>query len=404
MSDITLNSVESMLLAFLILWVGSKLLGCFKTLSKYHIPSPIIGGILVSLVTMALHYAGINVTFELPLKDTLMLMFFASVGLSADLRLLKHGGTALVSFLVCAAVFILFQDILGVALSSVLDLEPLLGLLAGSITLSGGHGTGAAWASVYNDQLHIPGALEIAMACATFGLVAGGIFGGPIGTRLVERYQLTSTVKPSSNTRKTQPKRHSRADVSNIAGYVIAVAVILVCAVLSGHIHQVVQSSGIKGLALVPNFVYAIMLGIVLGHVPLVRRKLDTIRFEADKSANLSLGLFLAMALMDLKLWNLFDLALPLLVILMAQLMLTLAFVYWITFRIMGKSYDAAVLAAGHVGFGMGATPTAMMNLKAITGSYGPSPQAYFIVPLVGAFFIDLINLVVIQGYIAFLT
>lgn len=404
MSDITLNSVQSMLLALLILWVGEKLLSNIKTLSKYHIPSPIIGGILMSLITMALHYSDINITFDLPLKDTLMLMFFACVGLSSDLRLLKHGGSALVSFLFCATLFIVFQDILGVTISSLLNLDPLLGLMAGSITLSGGHGTGAAWASVYNEQLHIPDALEIAMACATFGLVAGGVFGGPLGTRLVERYRLTPSTKQNAHVRTTDANHKSYAGLSNISNYLIAVVVLLLCAVSSSHIHQAIQSSGIHALTLVPNFVYAIVLGIIIGHVPMVRHKLDSIRFEVDKSANLSLGLFLAMALMDLKLWNLFDLALPLLVILVAQLMLTIGFVYWITFRIMGKSYDAAVLAAGHVGFGMGATPTAMMNLKAITGSYGPSPQAYFIVPLVGAFFIDIINLIVIQGYIAFLT
>lgn len=404
MSDITLNSAESMLLAILILWVGSKLLSHIKSFSKYHIPSPIIGGILMSLITMALHYSGTDISFDLPLKDTLMLMFFTSVGLSADLRLLKHGGSALISFLICAALFILFQDTLGIALSSLLNLDPLLGLMAGSITLSGGHGTGAAWATVYSEQLNIPGALEIAMACATFGLVAGGIFGGPLGTRLVERYQLTPSKTQSSSTIRTHTKDNIVSNTSRILGYFIAIAVLITCAVVSSDIHQSAQSTNIHILTLVPNFVYAIMLGMLVGHIPSVRAKLDTIRLEVDKSANLSLSLFLAMALMDLKLWNLFDLAIPLLIILVAQLILTIGFVYWVTFRIMGKSYDAAVLAAGHVGFGMGATPTAMMNLKAITGSYGPSPQAYFIVPLVGAFFIDIINLIVIQGYIAFLT
>lgn len=404
MSDITINGAESMLLAILILWLGSKLLNSIKTLSKYHIPSPIIGGILISLITMVLHSFGIDISFELPLKDTLMLMFFASVGLSADLRLLKRGGSALISFLVCATLFILFQDTLGVALSSILNLDPLLGLMAGSITLSGGHGTGAAWASVYNQQLNIPGALEIAMACATFGLVAGGIFGGPLGSKLVERYKLTPSIYQKAFSSKPHSNNNVVTNASRIVGYFIAIAVLIICAVVSSDIHKSMQSTNIHVLTLVPNFVYAIVLGMLVGHIPSVRKNLDTIRFEVDKSANLSLGLFLAMALMDLKLWILFDLAIPLLIILIAQLFLTIGFVYWVTFRIMGKSYDAAVLAAGHVGFGMGATPTAMMNLKAITSYYGPSPQAYFIVPLVGAFFIDIINLIVIQGYIAFLT
>lgn len=401
MSTFSFNATISFAIAIAVLFLGLAILKRVNLLAKYHIPAPIIGGIVVTLLTTACHLHGIDLVFDLPLKTTLMLMFFASVGYSANLALLRHGGKALFAFLFCATLFIVFQDVVGLALAKVLNLDPMLGLLAGSITLSGGHGTGAAWASIFAEQFHIDDALEIAMACATFGLVVGGIFGGPLGKKLIQNNELASFDETEHSKYIPKQQRHGQTKGISPAKWLTSGALLLVSSLCAQQLHQLLSSYEL--FKFVPNFVYAIALGVIVGNISGIQKALDKSRSELNQVGNLTLGLFLSMALMELKLWNLLDLALPLLAILMAQILFTLLFVYWVTFRVMGRSYDAAVMSAGHVGFGMGATPTAMMNLNAITSHYGPSTQAYFVVPLVGAFFIDIVNLAIIQTYIALL-
>lgn len=401
MSSLSFNAYVSFAISVAVLLLGQAILKRVRLLAKYHIPAPIIGGIVVALLTTVSHLNGIDLTFDLPLKTTLMLMFFASVGYAANLAMLRHGGKALFAFLFCATLFIVFQDVVGVALSKTLGLDPMLGLLAGSITLSGGHGTGAAWASIFAQQFHIDDALEIAMACATFGLVVGGIFGGPLGKKLIQKNELASFDKNEHSKYIPKTQRHGQTKGISPIQLAISACVLLATSISAQQLHQVLGASEL--FKFVPNFVYAIALGVIVGNISGIQKRLDKARDELGKVGGLTLGLFLSMALMELKLWNLLDLALPLLMILLAQVLFTLLFVYWVTFRVMGRSYDAAVMSAGHVGFGMGATPTAMMNLNAITSHYGPSTQAYFVVPLVGAFFIDIVNLAIIQTYIALL-
>ncbi|OEF81239.1 sodium/glutamate symporter [Vibrio breoganii] len=400
-NSLSFNAYASFALAVLVLSIGQQILKRVHILRHYHIPAPIIGGIVLAVFATLLHQNGTTLNFELPLKTPFMLMFFASVGFSANLALLRQGGKTLIAFLFCATLFIVFQDVVGIGMAEALGLDPLLGLLAGSITLSGGHGTGAAWADIFADDFHINNALEIAMACATFGLVVGGILGGPLGNRLIQKHSLASEENASVSEKKTTTK--TVVPSRKMKPKVISFGILLVTGLLAQYAFEHISALDNPVLKFVPNFVYAIAFGVIVGNIPFTRKKLSPIAFDIGQVGGISLGLFLAMALMELKLWNLLSLATPLLVILFSQLLFTILFVYWITFRVMGQNYDAAVMSAGHVGFGMGATPTAMMNLNTITSHYGASTKAYFVVPLVGAFFIDIVNLVIIQAYIAVL-
>ncbi|MBE3669087.1 sodium/glutamate symporter [Vibrio navarrensis] len=403
---ITVGALESFLVAISVLFLGHFINAKLPVLREFNIPEPIVGGLIVACAITALHFHGVDLQFDLPLQNTFMLMFFATVGLAANYTQLLKGGAKVLLFLAIASVYIVIQNGVGVALASALGLEPLMGLIAGSITLSGGHGTGAAWSQTFTDLYGIENTLEIAMASATFGLIIGGLIGSPVAQRLVDKHQLESEYGRGSKTHEKFPElvtyNENEEDKVTAKKVIEKLFFLLICVTGAKYVEQWVSAYQIKWL-MIPDFVYALFIGVIITNLLEVSkiRKLDA--ETIDMLGTVSLSLFLAMALMSLKLWNIFDLAIPFLLILAVQSLVLALFTYSVTFRVMGRNYDAAVMAGGHCGFGLGATPTAVMNMGSIVNRFGPSPQAFMVVPIVGAFFIDIVNLLILQGFISFI-
>ena len=399
------GAIESLIIAILVLFIGRFFNKVIPGLAKFNIPEPILGGLLIAILITILHSLNITIAFHLPLQETFMLMFFSTIGLAANFKLLAQGGKKVFVFLGIATIYIVIQNAVGVGLASALGLDPLLGLIAGSITLSGGHGTGAAWAQTFQEDYGLQ-TMEFAMAAATFGLVMGGIIGGPVAQRLISKNNLESDFGKTANHHDTHPELVTYDDLEEdrVCSKKIkeTLFIMLVCVAGAKYGKEFIDGFGISYLK-IPNFVYALFIGVVITNVTETTGKYKINADSLDILGTVSLSLFLSMALMSLKLWEIFDLALPLLVILLCQTAVLALFVYFVTFRAMGSNYDAAVMAGGHGGFGMGATPTAVMNMGALVSRNGPSPTAFMVVPIVGAFFIDITNLIILQGYIAFL-
>ncbi len=404
-TTVQINELESILAAMVVLFLGHFINNKIKIFKKYNIPESIVGGLLVAILITLFHFEGYNIEFHVTLQSLLMKMFFATVGLAASFKLLIKGGSRVLLFLGICTVFIIIQNAVGVGLATALGLKPLLGLIMGSITLSGGHGTGAAWSETFlnNYGMHT---LELSMACATFGLVMGGIIGGPIAQRLINKHQLKSSFGDSDNHHIEHPdlvtysdKEQDRITAKNA---IETLFILLICVASAAHIKAFVDSFHIGWLN-IPDFVYALFVGVFITNLSETTKVYKINHETVDALGTISLSLFLAMALMSLHLWELMSLALPMLLILAVQTIVLGLFAYFVTFRLMGGDYDAAVIAGGHCGFGMGATPTAVMNMGALVSRNGPSPQAFMVVPIVGAFFIDIANLIVLQGYITFL-
>ena len=404
-SVIQVSELESFLIAIIVLFLGYFINSKVKVFRKYNIPEPIVGGLIVAVLIAILHTQGVDITFKLSLKDTLMQMFFATVGLAASFKLLAKGGSRVFLFLGIATLYIIIQNAVGVSLSTMLGLDPLLGLMVGSITLSGGHGTGAAWSQTFADMYGLQ-TLELSMAAATFGLIMGGIIGGPVAQRLINKFSLKSEFGGGEKHHIEHPDlvtySDNEEDRITAKNTIEVLFILLICVAGAGHVKELVDTLGINWLR-IPDFVYALFIGVFITNVCETTKVYKINNETVDALGTISLSLFLAMALMSLQLWELLGLALPMIIILSVQTLTLAAFAYFVTFRLMGKTYDAAVIAGGHCGFGMGATPTAVMNMGALVSRNGPSPQAFMVVPIVGAFFIDIANLIVLQTYISFI-
>lgn len=404
-SVIQINELESLLIAIIVLFLGYFINSKVKVLRKYNIPEPIVGGLIVAVIITLLHQQGIDISFKLSIKNTLMQMFFATVGLAASFKLLAKGGSRVFLFLAVATLYITIQNAVGVSLSSLLGLDPLLGLVVGSITLSGGHGTGAAWSQTFASDFGLH-TLELSMAAATFGLVMGGIIGGPVAQRLINKHNLRSEFGTGENHHIDHPELVTYSDQEEdritAKNSVEVLFILLVCVTGATYVKEYIDSMGVNWLR-IPDFVYALFIGVFITNMCETTKLYKINKETVDALGTISLSLFLAMALMSLQLWELLELALPMLLILLVQTITLAIFAYFVTFRLMGKSYDAAIISGGHCGFGMGATPTAVMNMGSLVSRNGPSPQAFMVVPIVGAFFIDIANLIVLQGYISFI-
>lgn len=401
MEPIILNGYHTLIAATLVLLLGRLLVKKIQFLQDFNIPEAVAGGLIAAAIIFALYqWFGLSFQFEKSLQSAFMLVFFSSVGLSADFSRLKQGGFPLVIFLAVVGVLILVQNGVGVGLASLLGLDPKIGLITGSITLTGGHGTGAAWAKVFADKYGLQGVMEMAMASATFGLVAGGLIGGPVARRLVNR--LKRDKKVSSKRVETTDDQYDGEtfEEKDHVRFITASSTIETMALFSACLaFSSVMAAQFADLGL-PQFVWALGFGVILRNVLTKVFKFDMFDRAIDVFGNASLSLFLAMALMSIKLWELAGLAGPMLIILVVQTIVMILYGYFITFRIMGKDYDAAILTAGHCGFGLGATPTAVANMQSVTQTFGPSHKAFLIVPLVGAFFVDIINLFAITWFI----
>lgn len=398
--QLDVNVILTLVVAVAVLLVGRVIVGHVAFLNKYSIPDPVVGGLIAAVVITALRFgAGVQITFDMSMQTTLLLAFFSTIGLSADVRMLLKGGMRLVILLVVVTVFLMVQNGLGVVAAIGLDMNPMIGLLAGTVTMSGGHGTGAAYAKLFGEVNNLQGAMEVAMACATFGLVMGGIIGGPVAERLINKHGLRGTTGLATTPELTSPGELGPDERRPLSpeSFFETLALILVCVGVGSLIAGYVQIPWFT----LPTFVWCLLTGIVICNVFSVTRiyRIDTATLEL--LGTVCLSLFLAMALMALKLWELVGLALPVLVILAAQTVLMALYATYVTFPVMGRNYDAAVIAAGHCGFGLGATPTAIANMQAVTGRHGHSTLAFLLIPIIGAFLIDITNALVIQAYLA---
>lgn len=394
---ISIDSYGTLVAASMVLLVGRKLVASVRMLQVYSIPEPVIGGLIVALMLYALQAGtGVQVGFDSALSTPLMLGFFASIGLNADLVRLRKGGRPLMKLLFVVVAFLMTQNFFGILLASLLGLQPLLGLLAGSITLSGGHGTGVAWGTVFEEKYHVGSATELALACATFGLVLGGVLGGPVARFLMSRLPKSTATAPNSEPGPFEQPASVRLITAPVL--IETLALFSVCLLAGIKISSLLKGSMLE----LPPFVCVLFSGVILRNALSAFGYYDVFERCVSVLGNVSLALFLAMALMSLRLWELASLALPIMALLVGQTVVTAIFAIFVTFRVMGRDHDAAVIAAGHCGFGLGATPTAIANMQAITDRFGPSPLAFLVVPMVGAFFIDLANALVIKMFLAF--
>lgn len=408
--EFTFNGFYTLISAVIVLLLGRLLVNKIDFLRRYNIPEPVAGGLVAAVVSLLVHSMwGYSIVFSSQLQTSFMLIFFASIGLSANFMKLREGGIGLVIFLICVASFIAVQNAVGMSLASLLGIDPLVGLIAGSITLTGGHGTAGAWGEILETQHGIQGALALGMASATFGLIIGGIIGGPLAKLLINRYSLTHEkssleIKDRDTHLDKHPDELAPFENPHQVRLITADNAITTLGMFAACLAFAEFMTGYsKGTWFeLPTFVWALGGGVILRNILESVLKIDIFDRAIDVFGNASLSLYLAMALLSLKLWQLADLAGPLVVILGAQTITMALYAAFVTFRVMGKNYDAAVLAAGHCGFGMGATPTAVANMQAITNMYGPSHKAFLIVPLCGAFFVDLINATVIQVILKF--
>ena len=402
LSVFKLDVYFTLMCMIVVLLLGRFIIARLRILQDYNIPEPIVGGVIVAVFFLcAYQFLGLQFSFDSSLKNPLMLAFFSSIGLSADFASLKKGGKMLGIFLIVVAGLLLIQNFIGVGVSYAMGANPLVGMLGSSITMSGGHGTGAAWADVFkNAPYNFSAATEVAMACATFGLVMGGLIGGPTARYLIKKHNLK--IPSSGGSERTSGfEAPAKERLITPISFIESLALVIVC-LLAGDL----LGGFVKGLFPafnLPTFVYCLFVGVVLRNALSATNIHHVFDREVSVLGNVSLSLFLAFAMMTLNLWELVSLALPIMVILSAQVVCMVLYAVFVTFRFCGRDYDAAVLAAGHCGFGLGATPTAMVNMQAVTSHYGPSHVAFIIVPLVGAFFIDLINVVVIQGMLQLL-
>lgn len=383
----------------LVLFLGKWLNQRVAPLREYNIPEPVTGGLLFSVAFALLYFvSGIKIAFELTARDVLLVYFFVTIGLNAQISTLMKGGRPLAILLAATAAFLLLQNVVGIAVAAAFGYKPVAGLLVGSISLLGGHGTAIAWAPVFSDQFGIARALEVGVLAATAGLVLASIAGGPLARFLIRRHGLQGSLaeQPEVGVHYGEQPR-TNIDYDNFLRAILAVH-------LSG-ILGILANQGLAALGVqMPLFVTCLFAAIVLTNlVPRIAPKLVWPSGTPALSllAEVSLGVFLAMSLMSMQLWALAALAGPLVLALLAQLAAALAFAVLIVFPLLKRSYDAAVISSGFVGFSLGATPTAMANMTAVTQRHGASHVAFIVVPLVGAFFIDLINAVCVRLFLA---
>ena len=403
-----INSYYTLIIATIVLLFGRYLVRKYRFLQDFNIPEPVAGGLVAAVIIYALYlFNHVSFAFDKSLREAFMLVFFSSIGLSADFSRLKAGGMPLVIFTIVVGVFIAVQNAVGVGLAVALDQNPLLGLVAGSITMTGGHGTAAGWGPDL-EKIGLANATDIGIACATFGLVAGGLIGGPVARRLINKMQRKpletiddggNDTGEDTNDMFEKPERKRLITASSAIDTLAMFAACLAFAEIMDGIDKVYFKPVLAILDL-PKFVWALAFGVILRNVLTNVFKFNMFDRAIDVFGNASLSLFLAMALLDLKLWELTALALPVTVILFVQVIVMALYATFIPYVVMGRDYDAAVLAAGHCGFGLGATPTAVANMQSVTERFGPSHKAFLIVPMVGAFLVDLINAGLLQTFV----
>lgn len=390
---IQLDMYQTLAIAVLVLLLGRYLKKKIYVLEKFCIPAPVIGGLLFAIMTCICYVTSLaEFSFDDTLREVCMVFFFTSVGFQANLKVLKTGGKSLIIFLGLVISLILLQNFTAVGLAKLLRLNPLIGMCTGSIPMVGGHGTAGAFGPVLED-LNISGATTICTAAATFGLIFGSLIGGPLGKRLIEKHNLMKTVSNEDDSLLVEDEKKHERHTNMYASAVFQ----LILAIGLGTIFSMLLTK--TGMTF-PIYIGAMLAAALMRNI-CEYTKITTIHMgEINDLGGICLSLFLGMAMITLKLWELASLAMPLVILLTAQVILIIIFTYIIEYNIMGHDYDAAILVAGTCGFGMGATPNAMANMQAVCDRYAPSVKAYLLIPLVGSLFADFLNSLVITFFI----
>ena len=402
MTTIALNMFQTAGLAMLLLVLGRTIVSKSAFLQRCCIPAPVIGGLIFAILHLVLYMAGIlEITFDETVKTLFMNIFFCSIGFTACFRLLKKGGKKVFMFLGISIVMVCLQNIVAGGLAGgVFGWDARLGLCTGSIPMVGGHGTAGSYGPLMED-MGIAGANVLGIAAATYGLVSGSLMGGPIAKSLITKYNLKSTDDSEAaaieDMTAEQRAKAERMDTESFTNAAVLLFVALAVGTLVTNVFNNITIAGVKFTF--PGYIGAMVVAAIIRNV--ADAKGMTLPASAiDTWGNSSLSIFLAIALMTLKLWQLAELAIPMIALLVAQTVLMFIYARFVVFNVMGKDYEAAVMTSAFCGFGMGATPNAMANMQALTSRFGPAPQAFFVVPLVGSLFIDFFNGLIITGFL----
>jgi len=394
-SKILVQPGDVLMLSIIVLFIGMYINKKIRLLSENYIPPSVTGGLLCSIIVALIYKsANVEISFDLQIRDILLLVFFSTIGLSAKFKTLVTGGKALFTLTIVAFIFLIIQNATGIGIALLFDAHPALGLMAGSVSFAGGHGTAIAWGSEA-EAAGIAGAGAIGIIFATFGLVAGGILGGPIGKWLISKNNLQSGSNDESQTQQT----HNEETAESLQHTLAVILVLAICVEVGHLVNQLLFAEGV----LIPGFLTSMFVGIIITNLADVF-KVQLHSAAVDRASNLSLNIFLSMSLMSMHLWVLAGGATAVMIVLFVQMLIIALFASLIVFRAMGSDYDAAVISSGFVGLGLGATPVAIANMTAITSRFGYSVKAFLVVPLVGAFFIDILNAAVIKFYINVIT
>ena len=390
---IELDMYQTLAVAVLVLMLGKFLRERVQVLERFCIPAPVIGGVLFAIFTCVCYVTGVaEFAFDDILKEVCMVFFFTSVGFQANLKVLKSGGKSLIVFLFLVIMLIVMQNFSAIGLANLIGLDSLTGMTTGSIPMVGGHGTAGAFGPVLED-FGVQGATTVCTAAATFGLIAGSLMGGPVGNRLIKKHNLIATIKTEDDSLLVEEEeKHER----HFSMYAPAVFQLIIAVGLGTVVSDLLSLTGMT----FPIYIGAMIVAAIMRNIGEYTGKITIHMGEINDLGGICLSLFLGIAMITLKLWQLADLALPLIILLAGQVVLMFIFTYFVVFNIMGRDYDAAVLAAGTCGFGMGATPNAMANMQAICEKYAPSVKAYLIVPIVGSLFADFLNSLTITFFI----
>ncbi|MBW3139773.1 sodium/glutamate symporter [Ferrimonas balearica] len=399
--QVPVEGFVSFTIAILLLFIGKSITQRSPLLRKYSIPEPVIGGFVCAATVAVLYYVfGRQIEFDLEARDALLLYFFAGIGLRADIATLVKGGRPLFTLLLLASSFIVLQNLLGMAVAGGFGMDPKAGLLSGSISLTGGVGTTLAWAPTFVDELGIANAMELGIASNTVGLIAACVIGGPIARYLIQRHR----IQPSGDNDLDIGIQHDDEHRTQLSYYGVLWAWLWlnVCLMLGYSLNETLEEAGVK----LPMFVSCLIAGILVGNLGrwLSRNRERQWADEGQQGlaliSDICLGMFLTMALMGLKLWELEGLLGYLSIAMGMQIALSISFTLLLVYRLMGKNYDAVVVSAGFGGITLGSTATAIVNMTAVTQQYGASHQAFIIVPLVCGFFIDIVNALVIGFFV----
>ena len=408
METLTMNMVQTTGFAIIVLLIGMLVRKKVRFFTKYCIPAPVIGGLIFSIVTTILRSANIlEFDFDTTLQSFFQIMYFCTIGFAAGFKMLKVGGSKVVKFLVIASIFALLQDVLAVGLADTVGIEPLLALMTASPALTGGMGTSAAVAPSV-EALGYSAATTVAVTAATFGILCGSVMGGPVATRLIERHDLfrkfqTRTTKEDSfDLSILEDKKKFLSSKTICSGMFVILLCMGIGAYVTNGINSVVGNF-VDGVSF-PAYLGAMLIACIFRNVTDHSTVFGELpKEEMDALGDAARNVFLGIALMSLELWELVNLAIPMLILLLLQVVLAYIFANFICFPLMGRDYDAAMISCGLIGFGMGSTSNAIANMDAVSAKYAYSKTPYFVVPIVGALFIDFINIFIIFGFIGFL-